>query len=457
MKTFQPLRLTAFLLFFLFTGITSCKKENSEISVANVKTEQDYIALSKAMPHTKNYSGEVAYKWFNLIADISRTHPYSPVQSSRIFAYTGLALYESVLPGMPSYQSMYTQLTGETIDFEKKKDYYWPAVANAVIFRSASKLMSFYGPSLGLTSMQNLETQFNNQFLSVISQEQLEFSRSFGISVADKVYDWSLSDGTIENLTCPAYVPLGTPGAWEPTPPFFLPAAGYCQGNLRTFIPNIKNTLVPPTPPVYSTVPGSAFYEAALQTYNMRNNITTEDMKISDSWRELPGINFNGFTHVIKITTKLAETEKLDLETCSVMFAKQGMAISDAIVLTLYTKFVYNLLRPVSYIRNVLGHTTWSSYVYTPQHPSYVSVTVCAVTAGFAIASKYFGNQYKFVDDAHDFLYGSWTYNSFDEAIQNVKKARTVSGANFVFSGDASIELGDGVGNAINNLPFKKP
>jgi hypothetical protein len=250
---------------------------------------------------------------------------------------------------------------------------------------------------------------------------------------------------------------LGTPGAWVPTPPVFLPAAGFCQGNLRTIVPNIKITLMPPPPPAYSTQPGSAFYEAALQVYNKRNNMSADDMKISDSWQDLVGTNYNTPSHVIKLTSKLAAKEKLDLEISSVLFAKQSLAMWDAIISVFHSKFSYNLMRPVTYIRNVLNHPTWSSYVYTPQHPSYASTMVCAATAGYTIASKYFGNQYTFTDDVHDFLYGSWTYHSFDEAIQDVKRARTVSGTNFVFACDAGIQLGKSVGNAIHTLPFKKP
>lgn len=81
---------------------------------------------------TKKYSDEVATAWFDLLADLTKTTFYFPPQSARLFAYSGLSLYESVLPGMPSYQSVFSQVSGQSIDFNGDiEDYYWPASANA--------------------------------------------------------------------------------------------------------------------------------------------------------------------------------------------------------------------------------------------------------------------------------------------------------------------------------------
>ena len=52
----------------------------------------------------------MAVEWYKLLTEMTRTKPYVPPPTTRIFAYTGLALYESVLPGMPSYKSMLEQL-----------------------------------------------------------------------------------------------------------------------------------------------------------------------------------------------------------------------------------------------------------------------------------------------------------------------------------------------------------
>ncbi len=149
-----------------------------------------------ALPHTKKFQADVATEWFTLLTEITRTKPYFSPQSLRIFSYSGIALYESVVPGMPSYQSIYGHLTGNTIEFDKKKDYYWPACANAAIARIASKIMKNY-PAPDLTAIEALEASLNSVYQSKVNPEQLQFSIEFGRYVADLIYEWSKTDGTL--------------------------------------------------------------------------------------------------------------------------------------------------------------------------------------------------------------------------------------------------------------------
>ena len=91
----------------LTTLFVSCQKE--DLTVKNKEAAPESLVMGAsgvALPHTKQYSAGVATDWFNLLAEITRTKPYFVGQALRIFAYSGIALYESVVPGMPSYQSM---------------------------------------------------------------------------------------------------------------------------------------------------------------------------------------------------------------------------------------------------------------------------------------------------------------------------------------------------------------
>lgn len=234
------------MLLLTLLGVTqhACQKNDAASKLAANNS-------NKALSHTKKYSAHVATEWFTLLTEITRTKPYFSPQALRIFSYSGLALYESVVPGMPSHQSMYKHLTGNTIESDKKKDYYWPACANAAIARIASRIMQDYAAP-NLSSVQALEASLNASYQSQVTPEQLQFSNDFGRYVADVIYEWSKTDGTLNPngtiAACPPYVLAGGPGNWVPTPPAFLPAAGVCQGNIRTFIPNIVNTVLAPPP-----------------------------------------------------------------------------------------------------------------------------------------------------------------------------------------------------------------
>ena len=459
MKSFRPAKmmLTVLLLAPLTFGFEACQTESPvPDEVINLPGE---VANHPALPHTKIYSSDVATAWFLLLTDITRTKPYVPPPTLRIFAYSGMALYESVVPGMPSYQSMYKYFTGNTIEFDKKKDYYWPACANAAIASIASRIMQNY-PAPNLESVHALESSFNATFQSLITAEQLEASNEFGKHVADKIYDWSISDGTLNPdgtlSACPPYIPLGGPGNWVPTPPAFLPAAGACQGLLRTFIPQIANSVMPATHPIYSTDPSSAFYQAANDVYNVSLQLTPDDLRLVNNWRDIVGTNYNQPAHMLRLATNIILKEKTNLEDAAVLFAKLTIASFDAIVAASNAKYQYSLLRPVTYIRNTMGYGTWSSVAYTPQLPSYPSYQGLQASS-VVILMDYFGENYSLIDSVHHSLYGSWQYASFNELLQDISKSNLQSGTEFKFTIDAGINQGFIVGQMINQLPFKKP
>lgn len=444
------------LLFFFF----SCS-QNELLNDDSLKKSSESLARKislQALPHTKQYSADVATAWFNELTEITRTKPYFVGQANRIFAYSGIALYESVVPGMPSYQSIYKHLTGNIIESEKKKDYYWPACANAAIARISSRIMQTYpAPNLALVQVQALEASFNNSFQSQVTPEQLQVSNEFGKYVADIIFEWSKTDGVFNpNGTpaiCPTYIPLGGLGNWVPTPPAFLPAVGQCYP--KTFVPNIGNTVLAAPHPAYSVDISSAFYQAANEVYQRRNNITPEEIKAFSNWRDLSP-NYNPIAHILKISTHIFIKEQLNLEDASALYAKQTIAAYDAASALFQSKFHYALIRPVTYIRGVMGHSTWLSYGTTPQTPSYtdeLAVTASAVE----ILEKYFGTNYAVTDSVHQSTHGIFSYPSLNALVLDVVEARVSGGTCFRFAGEEGIIQGRKVGLLINALPFKKP
>lgn len=449
--------ISAILLLFVFCN-QSCKKtdkfleDRSNSSEALVESDQ-----SKSLRHTKQYSSDVATQWFRLLTDIVKAKPYFSPQAARIFAYSGITLYESVVPGMPSYQSMYTYLTGNAIAIDKSKDYYWPATANAAVARIASRIMQNY-PAPNLTQIQALETSLNNSFQLQATPQQLQLSKEFGQRVADIIYDWSRSDGTLDAngliALCPAYVLLGGPGNWVPTPPAFLPVAGACQGSLRTFIPEIAQTVLASPPPAYATNAESEFYQAANEVFVSRNNIDANETALFNHWRDIPA-NYHPLAHMLRITTGIIAKEGMNLEDAATVYAKQTMAAFDAVVAVFKSKFHYSLMRPVTYIRRVLGSGSWLSLPVTPQTPSYPD-ELSATASSVAILEEYVGQNYAFVDSTQKAQYGQWSYSSLDGLLSDVVQARVSGGTIFRFSGDLGAKQGRRVGEMINALPFKK-
>ena len=119
-----------FLLFLAaLLLVVSCKKTDEKPTVLNL---------------TSNHSSEVVLKWLDfkyrmMIQNTTSQQLRKPGSSdqyiNRYYAYLGVALYESVVPGMPACQSLSGQLTGlqPLPRIEQGKLYHWAAAANAAL------------------------------------------------------------------------------------------------------------------------------------------------------------------------------------------------------------------------------------------------------------------------------------------------------------------------------------
>ena len=86
----------------------------------------------------KTFSSDVVVKWLNMELEMMRVPLPAGVGSQaadRVLAYNGIALYQSVLPGMPSYKTLGGQLNSLPAmpGAEPGKAYHWAASANAAM------------------------------------------------------------------------------------------------------------------------------------------------------------------------------------------------------------------------------------------------------------------------------------------------------------------------------------
>ncbi|MCM4161258.1 hypothetical protein DHB64_15295 [Antarcticibacterium sp. W02-3] len=413
--------------------------------------EYEHIRFGCDMENTAQFDSGFVTTWMDLVVEMHRTTYFNP-QSAKHFAYSGLALYEAVVPGMSSYQSVFPQLSGENIEFEgNRDDLYWPASANAALAQLARNILQDFPQPSNLAAIDEMEASFNEDFMAMVSEEKLQRSIAFGQQVANQVHNWSTTDNLF--AVCDPYVPAEAPGTWVPT----LPAqpAGACLGGARSFITNIAASVLPGPPPAYSEDPESQFYQMNELIYEISQNLTDEDQRIIAAWRDTPGTKLNGPTHVTKLTADLIESENLNLAEASVLLAKQGIAIFDAIIATMNAKYEYTLLWPNTYIQEVLGHATWNSIYPTPPHPSYPAIATSVAAATIEVLEDFFGEDYALEDTTQEDLFGIFYYDSLDALIDDVKLSRTHSGLNYEISVDVGEEVGRAVGEAVNSLNFK--
>src|SRR5258706_7953181 len=79
------------------------------IGVGQITVATANAAASASVP-TAELDATVATQWMHLLYKCVSDESFSPPVASRVYAYAGITLYESVLPGMPGNHSLSGQL-----------------------------------------------------------------------------------------------------------------------------------------------------------------------------------------------------------------------------------------------------------------------------------------------------------------------------------------------------------
>ena len=438
-------------LFFL----TGCQKEiktkDQPISIqSSARREHDHSSL------TNTYSSDVAIAWMNMQLRLMRTATGIPnVAFTRPYAYSGIALYESVVPGMPSYQSLAAQLNGLSglPQTTHGLAYHWPSSANAAL-AYMNKSMFPTTSIANKTAIDSLENALNLQYQGEANAETINRSIAFGKGIAQKVFDWAETDGYLH--ASDAYTPPTGMGLWVPTPPAFAGASTPYWGNLRPIVLGSGDNAQPGAPVPYSENPSSDFYKMAKQVYDVSQTLTSEQTAMALYWRDIPGVTTPG--HYLSILKQVLEIEKSSLDKAAIAYALSAITVNDAGISCWQTKYHYNLVRPVTYIRTVLGHPTWSPLLTTPAHPEYSSAHAVLSAANADVLTELFGEHYSFTDHTYDYLgFAPRSFTSFRAIGIDAGNSRLYAGIHYQPSIDIGLKQGRKIAKNINHrLRFKK-
>lgn len=412
-------------------------------------------------PHHQNeYDAAVFTSWMNLYLRLTKVTPgFNSVVATRAYAYAGLAMYESVAPGSKELQSILPQLNDAPSipAIQNGKKYYWPASANAALASITKKLFGNASPAM-ITAIDSLENDWNNRFQNKAKPEELLRATDFGKQVATLLFDWSKTDGGHEaynNTTSATYVPPTGAGMWIPTPSAFSKPLHPYWGNNRSFLKNIAAQTQPGAPIPFSTAPGSAFYTEVKYLYDLSKELSGNDSITVKFWGDITG-NYNAPAHAANIVTQLVQRNKLSLFDAAILYCKHGIAYSDGLISSFKTKYQYNLLRPVSYIRDVFEEGNWNPVIPTPPHPEYASNHAVISAASAQVLAARFGNNFSFADSTYTAEYGARAYPSFQKYAEEAAMSRVLGGIHYHFTALSGLEQGKKVGNRVNQLVFKK-
>jgi hypothetical protein len=432
------------LVLFIFI---SCQKD--------IKNEPRSEAQSKAVPSTpkaSHESADVAIDWYKLQLRILLER--NSALNGVYFGYIGIGLYESVRYGIKNSVSLSTKLyqMPEMPARENNNGYNWQVSANAAM---ASMVRSFY---TGLTpannaSIDSLENAYN-QKLS-LEEESTSFDRSqaFGRAIATAIYNWYKTDNL--NATNNGYVlPPPVPGAWVPTPPAFVPLpVNPFIGTARTYLASNLSGIAPAFPAAYSEDPNSDFYKIVKNVYDVSLALTTEQKNIALFWVDQG--NGTGYTppgHDMSIVTQALEQTHSSLGTAAEAYAKAGIAERDATIVCFRSKYAYNLIRPVSYIRKLIS-PNWSSFIPTPPHPEYPAAHAFVTGSVMQAVTRVLGDDVSVTDHTYDFRgWAPRTFTNIFAAGEEAGISRLYGGIHYLPSINTGLSLAQDLGNRVGDI-----
>jgi hypothetical protein len=468
----QKILYAALLIAIVSIFNFSCKKEKElepeKIAATENNNSED---LNGHLKQTKTFSSDVVINWLNMQLDMLRV-PLAPGTGSqaadRALAYCGIATYESVVPGMPAYQT----LTGQLTDFpampttEPGKAYHWAASANAALAEMNRRLFPTTSAT-NKTNMDNLENTLQAIYAGEVDNETLQRSIAFGKEVAVRVFAWAATDGSA-NVN-PTYVPhpnfvgpafwvqsVGPGNTLITTPPNNPQATNPYAYQRRLLVPGVATGTALAPPPAYDTDPASPFYAMVKDVYDKSQALTPAQTAMAIYHRDAPG--YPGGGHFVAVLSQVFSQSQVMLDVAALAYVKTGLAAYNATTICFTQKYTVNLVRPINYIRTTLLHPSWNALFNTPGHPEFPSAHAVNGAAIAAMLTDVLGGNFQFTLNTYAYLgLPARSYNSFYDMGKEMADSRVFAGIHYQASCDKGRWLGEKVvQNILNIVHFKK-
>ncbi|HEX7844799.1 MAG TPA: vanadium-dependent haloperoxidase [Chitinophagaceae bacterium] len=404
--------------------MTSCQKANDQIADNSINQRGKPTA----------YSSDVLDKWMTMQLRLMRNATGIPNHGfSRPFGYAGIAAFEALKPAMSNQTAQWSNKWNGLPDLSTNypvKRFYLPQNVNAAM-AAINKAMFPNASAADKAAIDSLELALKNEFLVSESAEVIATSTQYGQEIASSVFSWADADG-YKDANAPYTIPVGT-GLWKPTPPSFANPATPYWGNNRTMVKGSINNCQVDFSVNYSTEPSSAFYQSVKEVHDASLLLTDDQKTMANFWKDVPGVSSPG--HWLSILQQVIKQTGTGLEKAALAYALTGAACNDALIVCFKDKYRNNVVRPVTYIREVMGQSTWNSFIGTPAHPEFPSAHSSLSGASAFVLENLFNGVGSFTDHTYDYLnYGPRTYSSFYAIAEEAGLSRFYAGIHYKMS-----------------------
>jgi membrane-associated phospholipid phosphatase len=439
-------------------------------------------------------------EWMHTLYGVVRAERVSPPVASRFMAYAAVGLYEGLAAVLPELPTLAGVLNGlETLPRAEDRADYDPTVVAVASKRVVlDSLLVHALPATRAAVGRLADSLLEDRAARGVRQAILARSEELGQRIGLAVVAWSRTDGFAETRGRPYTVPAGL-GLWVNDTPEHLYAtqmlsgatefvgldnpanilrpgevsdrglilsrpkpgdvldlppanmAGTTEpywGEIRPFVLATWDECPVPEPPPFSTEPGSAFYEDARRVYETWRVLTPEQREIALYWADNPGETGTPPGHWLAIAGQMISQERLDGPRAARVLVATALAQADAFIACWGYKFLYNLIRPRTYIRMTLD-PAWEPQIPTPPFPEYPSGHSTQSAAAATVLTGLIGGV-PFVDSTSMAIgHGVRRFGSFMDAALEAGQSRIYGGIHFEFGNVGGRMLGECIGRRV--------
>ena len=341
-----------------------------------------------------DYASSLAYDWVNITHEMVRANSLFGPNAARAFAYVGLSLWEAVYNGVPEAKSMASQIRdySEAAVIDVNQEYDWGIVLSAVMREVMPEAIDNITNTQRNQIKSLADLQENTMMEKGLFESTREDSKDLGKRIGQKIVQRMKIDGRdiIRNII-PSVPQRDDEYKWyydKNANPNFNPIEPL-WGTLRTFVIDNSQACEADAPYIYSELSNSPFYLEAKEVETIPG--TDEQKRIAYHWENGPGRTSGDAGHWMNITTQLLETRNSNLADCAKAYCLAGLTAADAFSAVWYLKYKYYLLRPVTYINEIIN-PSWKPLISTPPSPEYISGSAVLGGAEPIVLASLFGN-----------------------------------------------------------------
>ncbi|MEJ6579837.1 MAG: vanadium-dependent haloperoxidase [Akkermansiaceae bacterium] len=256
------------------------------------------------------------------------------------------------------------------------------------------------------------------------------------------------------------YTHTTDPGKWRPTLPGFSSAAFPQWGQLESFALPRNDLFRPQPPPVLSSSAYALELRWVKEIGGSDSTLRTADeSEIANFWAD-GGATENPPGHWLDIAGDVSDQQSLGMQDRARLFALISLATADAAIVAWDAKYVYDLWRPITAIReadtdenaSTTSDPTWLPYISTPPFPEYVSGHSTFSRSATTVMAAFFGT------DEIPFTTGSdalpevlRSYPGFSAAADEAGVSRIYVGIHFASGTIAGQSSAFGLGTLVAN------